>query len=494
MVSAAMAIQDQYGGSQSNTVVPTGNGTSLDVGTHSVNAAKLEEQFLSGNVTPKVRKPYTITKQRERWTEEEHNKFIEALKLYGRAWRRIEEHVGTKTAVQIRSHAQKYFSKVIRHSGNGDASAVQPIEIPAPRPKRKPTHPYPRKLVAPLKTGSLVEEQQRSSASPNLSVSEQENQSSTSVLSAIGSETLGLTDTNTPNGSLSPISSGDGVNPGGFFLSEPNSSPNSSPEETGSLLEVKSPTSSAPAEQVSVNLELFPQDGAFVKEESSEVASIQSLKLFGKTVLVTDSQRLSLPAMETCKSLPSFMNDERPVPTPWNLMPTEFSNWNTEGPWNPAAFYYMRFPNENSKPGNGDSGSPLPCWAYYGGMPFPCPPLHYLVPTKAPQASVSGQTQNREDLKEGSRTSSNTGSANASDMNWEVETQSRRLSSDKEEKGQQSTTLVKPSDNLSFSDQRAILDKCLKGFVPYKRCLAERDTSSTITGAEREEQRIRLCL
>ncbi|URE47450.1 Myb transcription factor, partial [Musa troglodytarum] len=41
-------------------------------------------------VSVQTRKPYTITKQRERWTEEEHNRFLEALKLYGRAWQRIE--------------------------------------------------------------------------------------------------------------------------------------------------------------------------------------------------------------------------------------------------------------------------------------------------------------------------------------------------------------------------------------------------------------------
>lgn len=97
----------------------------------------------------KVRKPYTITKQRERWTEEEHLKFLEALKLHGRAWRRIEEHIGTKTAVQIRSHAQKFFSKLVRgSSGRGVSLSIEKvndIEIPPPRPKRKPSHPYPRK-------------------------------------------------------------------------------------------------------------------------------------------------------------------------------------------------------------------------------------------------------------------------------------------------------------------------------------------------------------
>ncbi|KAJ0027981.1 hypothetical protein Pint_35559 [Pistacia integerrima] len=94
----------------------------------------------------KVRKPYTITKSRESWTEEEHDKFLEALQLFDRDWKKIEDFVGSKTVIQIRSHAQKYFLKVQK---NGTTA-----HVPPPRPKRKATHPYPQKasknVLAPL--------------------------------------------------------------------------------------------------------------------------------------------------------------------------------------------------------------------------------------------------------------------------------------------------------------------------------------------------------
>jgi SHAQKYF class myb-like DNA-binding protein len=152
----------------------------------------------------KTRKPYTITKQREKWTEAEHEKFVEALKLYGRAWRRIEEHVGTKTAVQIRSHAQKFFTKVARDFG---VSSEKSIEIPPPRPKRKPMHPYPRKLVIPD-----AKEMVYSDLAGAKLVSDEEDRSPTSVLSAHGSDGLCSMASNSPNSSsadyqLSPVSS-----------------------------------------------------------------------------------------------------------------------------------------------------------------------------------------------------------------------------------------------------------------------------------------------
>ncbi|KAK1376822.1 Protein REVEILLE like [Heracleum sosnowskyi] len=104
----------------------------------------------------KIRKPYTITKSRETWTDHEHDKFIEALHLFDRDWKKIEAFVGSKTVIQIRSHAQKYFQKVQK---NGTSE-----HVPPPRPKRKAAHPYPQK--APKNASQVTGGFQSSAAVP----------------------------------------------------------------------------------------------------------------------------------------------------------------------------------------------------------------------------------------------------------------------------------------------------------------------------------------
>ena len=48
------------------------------------------------------------------WSDEEHERFIEAVKLYGKNWSEITNYISTRSRQSVYSHAQKFRKRVER--------------------------------------------------------------------------------------------------------------------------------------------------------------------------------------------------------------------------------------------------------------------------------------------------------------------------------------------------------------------------------------------
>lgn len=96
--------------------------------------------------------------------------------------------------------------QVVREPGASNA-----IEIPPPRPKRKPLHPYPRKCADSTIANRPIGEPKNAPISSS-SGSDQENGSPVSVLSAMQSDAFGSSVSNPSTGCTSPASSDEGDN------------------------------------------------------------------------------------------------------------------------------------------------------------------------------------------------------------------------------------------------------------------------------------------
>ena len=55
-----------------------------------------------------------------RWSDEEHQKFIDGILEYGNEWKKVQQIIKTRSSTQARSHAQKFFlrvKKIIKNNG-----------------------------------------------------------------------------------------------------------------------------------------------------------------------------------------------------------------------------------------------------------------------------------------------------------------------------------------------------------------------------------------
>eukprot|EP00826_Nyctotherus_ovalis_P041912 TRINITY_DN4270_c0_g1_i15.p1 TRINITY_DN4270_c0_g1~~TRINITY_DN4270_c0_g1_i15.p1 ORF type:complete len:206 (-),score=19.63 TRINITY_DN4270_c0_g1_i15:172-789(-) len=60
----------------------------------------------------KAEKPHKVPQRTGTWTANEHKLFLEAMEKFGNDWAAVVKYIGTRSAPQIRSHAQKHYRKL----------------------------------------------------------------------------------------------------------------------------------------------------------------------------------------------------------------------------------------------------------------------------------------------------------------------------------------------------------------------------------------------
>jgi SHAQKYF class myb-like DNA-binding protein len=94
-----------------------------------------------------------------RWTAEEHRLFLLGLEQHGKGWKKIASLIKSRTVVQIRTHAQKYFQKLakarqngeegdVTMEGRGGISAAASVSTIVAMPKRRQRQPTGTKRKA----------------------------------------------------------------------------------------------------------------------------------------------------------------------------------------------------------------------------------------------------------------------------------------------------------------------------------------------------------
>jgi hypothetical protein len=63
------------------------------------NSKTQQQPCTDGPSSSAGRKQYTLSRPRERWSDAEHARFVEAIKLYGRAWGKVQGETDRRVCV-----------------------------------------------------------------------------------------------------------------------------------------------------------------------------------------------------------------------------------------------------------------------------------------------------------------------------------------------------------------------------------------------------------
>lgn len=227
--------------------------------------------------------------------------------------------------------------------------------------------------------------------------------------------------------------------------------------------------------------ESVSKDTVCAKEEAIEGSASTSIKLFGRTVLLLDPKNESLSGAEDSKASTSkneqvnldLENEKFDQTSPLDKLDTQLSLSGIVGSWNSSACGAPvdQMEHQKESPNPAESGHPLLWWTLYQ-VPF-----YYLSAynQNAVHAPLDSRVDERMKEKERSCIDSNEGSFGADNV------------------GEKNIDAVDSTFHEPRVQESVSPCSSRKGFVPYKRCLAERDMKSSVIVSEvRERQRTRV--
>ena len=73
---------------------------------------ELNQSSLSIQIASSIESKKSPNYKGGKWSKEEHQKFIEGLFIFGNQWKKMQKYIETRTAIQVRSHSQKFMMKL----------------------------------------------------------------------------------------------------------------------------------------------------------------------------------------------------------------------------------------------------------------------------------------------------------------------------------------------------------------------------------------------
>ena len=98
---------------------------------------KQELSFAVDNSSAKIE--HKCRRGERYWTDEEHERFLEAIRLFGKNWREITRHVATRSRQSVYSHAQKFRKRVVKEPLLDGADCAKILSELEPQYSSKPS-------------------------------------------------------------------------------------------------------------------------------------------------------------------------------------------------------------------------------------------------------------------------------------------------------------------------------------------------------------------